>query len=83
MEECKQKKFLLVEGDESFDRAIRNGIKRDTTRLISNLILSAALYNEAGLEIKVKNILKQMLGMEEVCNCIKEEIKEIILSLND
>ncbi|MHA1311099.1 MAG: hypothetical protein ACTSQO_09225 [Candidatus Helarchaeota archaeon] len=71
-------KDCLEEAVGSLDRALKYAIEQESKKEVFNMILSAALYNEVGLEKTVKNILKQMLSMADVSGSVKKEISEFL-----
>ena len=75
---CEIKNINLIEAQESLERAKVYAMNGDIFREMNNLILSAALFREAGEIKKVKEVLEKILEIKGIPDWIKSEIEDEI-----
>ncbi|TFF87664.1 MAG: hypothetical protein EU549_04345 [Promethearchaeota archaeon] len=75
------KKILIDEAEDSFNRALKYAIDREDFKQLSNLIMAIALYRQLGLTENVKTILKQVIDLDIVEDSTKKEILDTLSNL--
>lgn len=81
MEKGSSRKYYLLEANNSLNKSKKWKELGNIGKYINNLILTAALYKEAGELDKTKGILKTIININETSNKLKKDLEEALNTL--